>query len=210
MERAPLYHLRVHVRPETVELVLSFHHAILDGGSVANLVRELLQDYLHGLGLDIPAVPVRELPSAAHHVLAERNALESAPSKEFWTGYLKDAELLRLESFRQHEAPGPDDLITRVVDLPDELTADARAFAAGRQLTMKSVLFAAHVLALRLYSGTEDVTTGLVTHGRPEYEDAERTAGLFLNTLPVRVDTAQPTWADVVEEALRQERATYP
>ncbi|MEV7108321.1 amino acid adenylation domain-containing protein [Streptomyces atroolivaceus] len=210
MEQAPLYHFRVHVRPETVELVLSFHHAILDGGSVANLVRELLQDYLHSLGLDIPAVPVRELPSAAHHVLAERNALESASSKEFWTGYLKDVELLRLESFRQHEAPGPDDLITRVVDLPDELTADARAFAAGRQLTMKSVLFAAHVLALRLYSGTEDVTTGLVTHGRPEYEDAERTAGLFLNTLPVRVDTAQPTWADVVEEALRQERATYP
>ncbi|MFE1334109.1 amino acid adenylation domain-containing protein [Streptomyces microflavus] len=210
MEQAPLYHFRVHVRPKTVELVLSFHHAILDGGSVANLVRELLQDYLHSLGLDIPAVPVRELPSPAHHVLAERNALESAPSKEFWTRYLKDSELLSLESFRQHEAPGPDDLITRVIDLPDELTAEARAFARDRQLPMKSVLFAVHVLALRLYSGTDDVTTGLVTHGRPEYEDAERIAGLFLNTLPVRVDTAQPTWADVVEEALRQERATYP
>ncbi|MFJ1741062.1 amino acid adenylation domain-containing protein [Streptomyces microflavus] len=210
MEQAPLYHFRVHVRPKTVELVLSFHHAILDGGSIANLVRELLQDYLHSLGLDIPAVPVRELPSPAHHVLAERNALESAPSKEFWTRYLKDSELLSLESFRQHEAPGPDDLITRVVDLPDELTFEARAFARDRQLPMKSVLFAVHVLALRLYSGTDDVTTGLVTHGRPEYEDAERIAGLFLNTLPVRVDTAQPTWADVVEEALRQERATYP
>ncbi|MFJ4823538.1 amino acid adenylation domain-containing protein [Streptomyces bacillaris] len=210
LEQAPLYHFRVYVRPETVELVLSFHHAILDGGSVANLVRELLQDYLHDLGLDIPAVPVRELPSPAHYVLAERSARASASSKEFWARYLKDSELLRLESFRHHEAPGPGDLITRVVDLPDGLTAEARAFARDRGLPMKSVLFAVHVLALRLYSGTEDVTTGLVTHGRPEYEDAERIAGLFLNTLPVRVGTAQPTWADVVEEALRQERATYP
>ncbi|MFE9457115.1 amino acid adenylation domain-containing protein [Streptomyces californicus] len=210
MEQAPLHHFRVYVLPETVELVLSFHHAILDGGSVANLVRELLQDYLHGMGQDIPAVPARDLPSPAHHVLAERDALGSAQGKEFWSRYLADSELLRLESFRQHEAPGPDDLITRVVDLPDGLTAEARAFARERQLPMKSVLFAAHVLALRLYSGTEDVTTGLVTHGRPEHEDADRIAGLFLNTLPVRVDTAQATWADVVEEAVRQERATYP
>lgn len=208
-EQAPLYLFRVHICAETVELVLSFHHAILDGGSVANLVRELLQDYLHSLGMDIEAVPVQALPSPAHHVLTERHALESAESKEFWSEYLKDSPLLRLEAFRQHEAPGTDEMISRIVDLPDELTAEARGFARERGLPMKSVLFAAHALALSLYSGTRDVVTGLVTHGRPEHEGAERIAGLFLNTMPVRLDIARGTWADVIEEVFRQEQTTY-
>ncbi|MGC5363113.1 amino acid adenylation domain-containing protein [Streptomyces sp. DT24] len=209
-ERAPLYLFRVHVLRDTVELVLSFHHAILDGGSVANLVRELLQDHLHGLGKDIEAVPDQALPSPAHHVLAERHALESAESQEFWSDYLTDAPLLRLEEFRPHEAPGTDELITRIVDLPDELTERLRGLARDRELPLKSVLFTAHTLALSLYSGTPDVTTGLVTHGRPEHEGAERIAGLFLNTMPVRLDTAAGTWAEVVQDAFRQEQRTYP
>ncbi|MEU3712880.1 amino acid adenylation domain-containing protein [Streptomyces catenulae] len=208
-EQAPLYHFRVHVCAETVELVLSFHHAILDGGSVANLVRELLQDYLHTLGKDIEPVPDQALPSPAHHVFAERAALESAESKAFWGDYLEDAPLLRLEAFRQHEAPGTDELITRTVHLPDELTADVRRFARQRALPMKSVLLAAHALTLSLYSGVRDITTGLVTHGRPEHEGAERIAGLFLNTMPVRLDLMDRTWAGVVEETFGQEQRTH-
>ncbi|MFY3807818.1 condensation domain-containing protein, partial [Escherichia coli] len=56
-EQAPLYLFQVHVRDGALELVFSFHHAILDGGSVANLIAELFQDYAHGIGADIAAVP---------------------------------------------------------------------------------------------------------------------------------------------------------
>ncbi len=52
----PLYSLRVFVRDDGVDLVFAFHHAILDGWSVANLIRELLQDYLFGLGMDVPPI----------------------------------------------------------------------------------------------------------------------------------------------------------
>ena len=43
---ASLYSLRAFVRGGGVDLVFAFHHAILDGWSVANLIRELLADYL--------------------------------------------------------------------------------------------------------------------------------------------------------------------
>ncbi|GGW70849.1 amino acid adenylation domain-containing protein [Streptomyces caelestis] len=211
-ERAPLYFLRAHVLEESVELVLSFHHAILDGGSVATLLTELLQDYLHSLGHPVDAVDTAgPLPSAAHHVVAERRALDSADTHRFWQEYLAEAPLLSLEAFRPHEAPGHDGQITKVVDLDRELGEAARALAAERSLPVKSVLFAAHVLTLRLFSGTEDVTTGLVTHGRPELAGAERTTGLFLNTMPVRLDTsAARDWAEVAAEAFRQEQLTHP
>ncbi|MFI9002835.1 amino acid adenylation domain-containing protein [Streptomyces sp. NPDC053541] len=209
-ERAPLYLFRAHVLDDTVELVLSFHHAILDGGSVATLLRELLQDYLHRLGHPIAAVPDTALPSGAHHVLAERRALESAETRRFWQETLAAAPLPQLEAFRPHETPREAEQITRIVDLPRELTDRARHLGAARGLPLKSVLFAAHCLTLRLYSGSADVTTGLVTHGRPEIEGADRTAGLFLNTMPVRLDTSAATdWADVVGAAFAEERRSH-
>ncbi|MET9297463.1 amino acid adenylation domain-containing protein [Streptomyces sp. NPDC003077] len=209
-DRAPLYFLRAHLCAETVELVLSFHHAILDGGSVANLVRELLQDYLHDLGQDIEAVPDLDLPSPAHHVVAERRALESEETRAFWRERLEGAPLPQLDAFTPHRAPGSEELLTRRVDLPGDLTEAVRDLARAHALPVKSVLFAAHCLTLRLFSGTADLTTGLVTHGRPEREGAERIAGLFLNTMPVRLDTAAGTWLDVVREAFRQERDSHP
>ncbi|MEU5431384.1 amino acid adenylation domain-containing protein [Streptomyces olivoreticuli] len=209
-EQAPLYHFRVHLREETVELVLSFHHAILDGGSVANLVRELFQDYLHGLGLGIEPVADRELPTPAQHIRAERLALESEDTRAYWRERLEGAQLPQLGAFRPHEAPGSEELITRKVDLPAGLTDAIRAFAREHALPVKSVLFAAHCLTLRLFSGATDVTTGLVTHGRPEQDGSERIAGLFLNTMPVRLETTADTWLDVVREAFRQEQDSHP
>ncbi|MCS0634587.1 amino acid adenylation domain-containing protein [Streptomyces sp. LP05-1] len=209
-EQAPLHHLRAHVLPESVELVLSFHHAILDGGSVATLMRELLQDYAHLLGEPIGAVPDAPVAMAAHHVLAERRVLESAEAREHWTGYLAGAPQLQPAGFRPHEAPGSGEQITRRVDLSGELVDAVRQFSRDHTLPVKSVLFTAHLLTLRMFSGQDDLVTGLVTHGRPEREGAERAAGLFLNTMPVRVTGTPESWLGAVREAFRQEQESHP
>ena len=77
-DRAPLYSLRAFVRDEGVDLVFAFHHAILDGWSVASLMRELLQDYLFHLGVDVPPIDT-EAHSAtmlAEYARLEKQALE--------------------------------------------------------------------------------------------------------------------------------------
>ncbi|MFJ8254655.1 amino acid adenylation domain-containing protein [Streptomyces sp. NPDC094466] len=207
---APLYHFRAHLLPDSVELVLNFHHALLDGGSVANVVGELLQDYLHAIGAGIGPVPGGRLPSAAGHVAAERAALESAESRAYWSRYLEGSVLPQFDGFRPHEAPGSEELITRRIDLPHELASSLRAFAREHALPVKSVLFAAHCLTLGLFTGTTDVTTGLVTHGRPDTDGAERIVGLFLNTLPVRLATDRESLLDVARETFRQEQLSHP
>ncbi|WP_405163134.1 amino acid adenylation domain-containing protein [Nocardia sp. NBC_01499] len=209
-DQAPLYRFQVFVCQSTVELVLSFHHAILDGGSVANLVSELLQDYAHGWGLAVGPVADRVLPSAAEYVRAEQRALESTETQDFWRNMLDGAPLVQPPAFRPHGRPGPDGVITRQVELADELTDAVREFARAAKTTLKSVLFAAHCATLGLAAGTTDVTTGLITHGRPELADAERIAGLFLNTVPIRVDTAATSWLALVREAFRTEQRTHP
>ena len=74
---------------------------------------------------------------------------------------------------------------------------------------MKSLLLAAHCVTLQRLSGEEDVTTGLVTHGRPGRAGAEVAAGMFLNTIPVRLDHTPATWLDAVEHMALFERASH-
>ncbi|MBL1102148.1 amino acid adenylation domain-containing protein [Streptomyces coffeae] len=211
-DRAPLYLFRAHLRPEAVDLVLSFHHALLDGGSVANLLQELLQDYAHGLGLGIGPVDGTAPPSAACHVQAELAALGSAEARRYWKEKLAGCEPPQTETFRAHLPGTGREPSAHRADLPDALVAQVRRFAAQHDLPLKSVLFAAHCLTLATFAGagTREVTTGLITHGRPELACAERTAGLFLNTVPLRLDVAQAAWLDVAREALRQEQDSHP
>ncbi|MFI5753628.1 amino acid adenylation domain-containing protein [Streptomyces sp. NPDC051569] len=209
-DRPPLYLFRAHVRPAAVDLVLSFHHALLDGGSVATLLQELLQDYAHGLGLDTGPVDVAAPPSPATHVRSEQAALRSPESRRYWRERLDGCEPLPVESFSPHLPSTGHRPASRRLDLPAALVERMRSFAAEHALPVKSVLFAAHTLTLAALAGTRDVTTGLITHGRPEMAGAERTAGLFLNTVPVRLDTARDNWLEVARESFRQEQEDHP
>ncbi|QKV94598.1 amino acid adenylation domain-containing protein [Streptomyces sp. NA02950] len=206
----PLHFFRAHVRASTVDLVFSFHHALLDGWSVANLIAELLQSYLHHLGADSAPVPATVLPSFAHYVREERRALSSEATRTYWRDKLRDAAPAPIESFRPHEPPAEDAFIVRTVALPQRLTEAVHQFVYTHRLPLKSVLFAAHWLTLRLMLGTDDITTGLVTHGRPEQAETEQVAGLFLNTLPIRPGTASATWLDAVRAVFQEEQDSHP
>ncbi|HXO80443.1 MAG TPA: amino acid adenylation domain-containing protein [Mycobacterium sp.] len=210
LDRAPLYGLRAFVRDDGVDLVFAFHHAILDGWSVANLIRELLQDYLFRLGLDVPAVDaeVRSATILAEHARLERAALDDPVAQEFWRSVLAGSHLTSLGSCVVHEARAPVDSVA-AVPIPQWLQDAVGQFAKSRGLPMKSLLLAAHCVTLQRLSGEEDVTTGLVTHGRPGRAGAEEAAGLFLNMIPIRVDHTPATWLGTVEQVDRFERASH-
>ncbi|MFF2022992.1 amino acid adenylation domain-containing protein [Streptomyces sp. NPDC058171] len=211
LDEPPLYLFRAHVLDDdTVELVFSFHHAILDGWSVATLVRELLQDYLHHAGRPVAAVPSGPLPSPALYVREERRALASDESKRYWQRLLTGVELAQIDGLRPHEPAGSEGVIHHRVELPDGLGTELRHLARTHGLPVKSLLLAAHCLTLRLFSDTPDVTTGLVTGGRPEEADAERITGLFLETLPLRLDPRPRSWIDSAREVHRQEQDGHP
>ncbi|MFF9180561.1 amino acid adenylation domain-containing protein [Streptomyces misionensis] len=208
-EHGPLWFLRAYVRPDTVELVLSFHHALLDGASVANLLRDLLRDYAHALGLGTGPVPGRPLPSPAAHVAAERAALGSAESRAYWRDVVRGADAPRIAGTRAHRPPTGGEQIVCHRDLPAGLADALRTAARTHGTPVKSVLLAAHCLTLGLFTGAPEVLTGLITHGRTG-EGGEDALGLFLNTVPLRLPASGAGWFDLAREALRRERASFP
>jgi non-ribosomal peptide synthetase component F len=147
-------------------------------------------------------------------VRAEREALKNAAGSSHSRQLLAGAPPLAFPPPRHASAdalqPGEVALFSRRVELPDDLAARVRQLAAQHGLTVKSVLLAAHCLTLQRLTGTRDVTTAVVTHTRPELEGTERTVGMFLNVMPIRMTSAAAgTWLAAAQVAFRQERAGY-
>ena len=84
LERAGLLRVHVHRRShETFNLTLSFHHAILDGWSVASLLTELLTHYARRLdgqdsASEVLAVAPASAPAYRDYIALERRAAAAA------------------------------------------------------------------------------------------------------------------------------------
>jgi amino acid adenylation domain-containing protein len=206
----PPYSLRAFVRDDGTDLVFAFHHALLDGWSVAILIRELLQDYLVNLGLDMPPIDTEPYSATmlAEYVRAEREALNTPAAHEFWRRALSGSCATSLESDVAHEAPTTVDPVVTLM-MPQWLEDAARQLAIAHDVPIKSLLLSVHCITLQRFSGEADVTTGLVTHGRPGRAGAEVAAGLFLNTIPIRLNDAPTTYLEAVEHVARFERASH-
>ncbi|MDR0219682.1 MAG: amino acid adenylation domain-containing protein [Enterobacteriaceae bacterium] len=214
-DRAPLYRFHLFRTAETTDLVLSFHHAILDGGSVANLIHELFSRYLNeGHYIDIDEnndVAQNELPSPALYIQDELHALQDQEQRDFWQAMFAGLPRTQLPSYRLYENRSPEKRgFTKAATIPAEMAAKLNALVQLEHVSIKSVFFAAHCLTMTMLTGQDEIATGLVTHGRPDVLNAERALGLFLNTLPVRFSAVDKTWKTSIHAVFNAEQRHAP
>jgi amino acid adenylation domain-containing protein len=204
--------LRFHLMrrsPESTEILFGFHHGILDGWSVASMMTQLLLSY-RGRLEGRATVPV-EAPAArcADFVALEREALAADGSRAFWKDQIAELPASRL--FRRPDAPaGARRITTLPVALSDAVSAGLDDLADAAGVPLKSVLLAAHLRVLSVVTGQAEVVSGLVTNGRPEGPGGDRVLGLFLNTLPLRLELGQGTYLDLARRAFDAERRLLP
>ncbi len=206
----PLLRAYAHVLDDDeFALSLSFHHAVLDGWSVAALVTELLGRYA-ARGSREPAPPralFRDL------VAAERAAVGSAAAREFWRDRVEDAPESRLPRLPGFPAGGPRAAEVVAVPVPHETVAALERQSRELRVPLRTTLLAAYVTALGLVTGEREVMTGVLSHGRPETEGGGEVLGLFLNTLPLRVRLDADDRADragLVRRVFEAEVAAVP
>ncbi|MFE5895801.1 condensation domain-containing protein, partial [Streptomyces sp. NPDC056462] len=163
-------------------IVLTGHHILWDGWSVPVLVEELFRLYAAG-GEDagLPAVtPYREY--LAWLARQDRPAAEKA-----WASALEglpEPTLVAPET--THDKTALQEYVS--TDLPRDLLDRVTALARRHGMTLNTVIQGVWGLLLARQTGREDVVFGATVSGRPpELEGVERMLGLFINTLPVRV-----------------------
>ncbi|MBW5425962.1 AMP-binding protein, partial [Streptomyces sp. BG9H] len=172
------------------ELVLSFHHILLDGWSIPILERDLAA-LVTGRPLP-PPVPYRQY---AQWLSRQDQGLAEAAWREALAGAERQAPLLG-EGAGEGEGHGvgegdgvdagePDTVRLR---LTAELTAALTRRAAETGVTLNTFTQAAWSLVLARMTGGRDLVFGGVVSGRPhDLPGAGEMVGLFINTLPVRV-----------------------
>jgi amino acid adenylation domain-containing protein len=184
----PLRLSLVQLTDDTCLVVLTFHHLLLDGWSLALVLKEVTAAYLafaRGEDPRLPACrPYREYIKwlqAQDEKAAEaywREALSGVTGPTPLPGDRRSAAEMdgRAASFSQH-----------VGKLTPEVTAALSAMGRKHQLTVNTIVQGAWALLLGRYSGARDVVFGATVSGRPSaLAGVDSMVGLFINTLPLR------------------------
>jgi amino acid adenylation domain-containing protein len=207
LEEPPLFRVFIHRRSRNVvQLTVSFHHAILDGWSLAALQTELFQEYLKLLATGGTSLRLAPLAVTAGEVAArERSALASAPHRAFWASCLEGHVFCALPLYEGEPGRKAPAQLNLEVVVADDVRVRLNAVASRLAVPMRSVLLCAHMRVVSILSGQSDVTTGLVSNVRLEQTDGDAVLGLFLNTLPFRQVLARATWAELIRQTFDAE-----
>ncbi|NER27498.1 MAG: amino acid adenylation domain-containing protein, partial [Symploca sp. SIO1C4] len=209
---APLLRLHISRRSqETFQLTYTCHHAILDGWSAASMLTELFQHYLHLLGKKTEPIASPPTVLFRDYVAWEKASLQSEACQRYWSEKLNDSTISLLPRW-----PSSSEVIdesqhgVQAVSISPEVSEGLKRLAKSIGVPLKSVLLAAHLRVLSLLSGHSDVLTGLISNGRLEKLDGERVIGLFLNTLPFRLQLSGGTWTELIRATFETECELLP
>ncbi|MFJ8188150.1 condensation domain-containing protein, partial [Streptomyces sp. NPDC096105] len=165
-------------------LVLTNHHILFDGWSVPVLAKELFTLYAGGVGAELPP------PTPYSDYLAWLAAQDGQAAERAWADALDGVEEpTLLVPDAPTDVAGAPGVPARIgADLPAPTVTALRRLARDRGLTVNTLVQGAWALLLSRLTGRDDVVFGTTVSGRPpEIPGIETMAGLFINTLPVRV-----------------------
>lgn len=207
MEKAPLLRLSlIQLAEDQWHFVMLYHHLLMDGWSRANVLAEVFAGYRARLtGEDLKLPPESKY---RNHIawLADQDHDEA---ETFWRTTLNgfDTPNDYIPALTQ---PVCRETQHRAFDfyLTEESTEALMATSRNHRVTPNSLVQGAWALLVGRYSGTQDIVFGSTVSGRPpEVEGIEHMVGLFINTLPVRVQLPSDKPLIPILQALQDQQA---
>jgi amino acid adenylation domain-containing protein/non-ribosomal peptide synthase protein (TIGR01720 family) len=191
-KRAPLLRLALFRRSdEEYVFVFSNHHLLIDGWSLSIILQEVFAIYdASRAPSDLLREPRLKESRSFRDYVAWLDQQDQAAAENFWRETLK--------GFTEPTPLGIDNV--NVLDeeqgyneeslhLSETSTESLQAFARQNQLTLSTLLYGAWSILLSRYSGERDVVFGVTSSGRPpDLSGSGAMVGLFINTLPLRVN----------------------
>lgn len=172
----------------TWEWVWSTHHLIADGWSLRIMLEELFADYRGDLRHDAAETfRYRDFVTLA-------NSPSGNDDEAFWR-----ATLAGFDHPHRLEVPGLPSGASghnaHIVTLGRDASGALAELARRQQVTLNTAVMGAWCIVLSRWMRTRDVVFGVTSSGRdPRLTGIEHGVGLFINTLPLRIDvTAEAT-----------------
>ncbi|MCA1675552.1 MAG: condensation domain-containing protein, partial [Actinobacteria bacterium] len=169
-------------------LVWTFHHVVLDGWSLAQVLGEVCEQYAAIVEGRRPELIARR---PFRDYLQWLGAQDEGQAEQHWRSVLSGFDSLTPLPYdrapvQAHRAESSE---TVEVVLSVEQSGLLREVAQRNGLTVNTVVQGAWALLLSRYSGERDVVFGTTVSGRPaELAGVEQMVGMFINTVPARVE----------------------
>ena len=188
LSRAPLMRIALfRLSDDSYRFLWGRHHLLLDGWSTPLLVKEVFALYqAFSRGEDARL----ERPRPYGDYIGWIGKQDPGRVEAFWRARLEGFSAptpLCVDRPASGESRHEDQRLT----LPEELSGRIQAFAREHQLTLNTLVQGAWAILLSRYSGEPDVLFGATVSGRSApVAGIDKMVGMFINTLPVRVQLA--------------------
>jgi amino acid adenylation domain-containing protein len=186
LSQAPLMRLMlIRLADNIYHFTWSHHHLLLDGWSVPIICKEAIAYYkafCAGENLYLPR------PRPYRDYIAWLQQQDISQAENFWRntflGFTSPTPLgINQANHQLNQNYSEEEL-----KLSANTTANLNSFVKQHQLTLNTLVQAGWGLLLSRYSSEQDVVFGATVSGRPpDLINVESMVGLFINTLPVRV-----------------------
>ncbi len=191
LTEAPLMRVAlIQVSDSEYHFVWSHHHLLLDGWSVPLLLEEVFSFYdTFHQGRKIE----REQPRPFRDYIAWLQQQDLSKAEAFWrdklNGFTAPTPLVMDNAVEYDEVKEDYSYVQDM--LSKEVTETLQNLARTHQVTLNTFMQGAWALLLSIYSGEDDVLFGATVSGRPpELLGSETMLGIFINTLPVRIQVS--------------------
>ncbi|WP_394751328.1 amino acid adenylation domain-containing protein [Spongiimicrobium salis] len=176
------------------EIVFEYHHALLDGWSIASFITELNNTYINLL--KDPAFKPKLLKSSyKDYIKEELFHKKDEATRAFWKKELQGFKKLKLNTKRIKEKRF--ESVREVY--PAQLLKNLKTIEKERHVTVKTLILSAYINTMRILSGQRDILIGVVTFSRPLKQDGDKMLGCFLNTIPFRIQLPEVlTWNELI------------
>ncbi|WP_189457591.1 non-ribosomal peptide synthetase, partial [Aquimarina muelleri] len=182
-------------------IVFQFHHAILDGWSVASFATELYKTYFK-LKKENNYLPSKIDCSQRDFIIKEQMAKQDTTAISFWKEELSGYKNLEIFSEETEKT------VNYVRQYDISFLHSIQEQCKVSNVTLKTVFFGAYIYALQMFTHEAELTVGLVSNNRPLVKDGDKVLGCFLNTLPVRyLFKSEGSWDSYfqdIEEKLKE------
>ncbi|MCP4157021.1 MAG: amino acid adenylation domain-containing protein, partial [bacterium] len=167
-------------------VIISNHHILYDGWSNGIILKEFFEAYnMAAEGKD----PVITAKTKFKEYIKWLQGLDAKKQETFWKEYLAGYETQIEFSIKKKKKDIKTGINERhTYNLTAALVNRLEAYAAQQKVTQASILNAAWGLLLQKYNNCNDVVFGTTVAGRnADIKGMEEIAGLFINTVPLRV-----------------------
>ncbi|MDX1699853.1 MAG: condensation domain-containing protein, partial [Melioribacteraceae bacterium] len=171
---------------DKIQFAWTYHHILLDGWSIPLIINEIFVNY-NKLTSNKNIVLEKTKQFKDYIVWLKRQDREKA--ERYWKEQLREFTNPTSLSFDIAQSSNKISIFDeKEIWVDKEKTSKILAFCKSQGITVNTIVQAAWAFLLGKYSGENDVLFGSTVSGRsPNIDGVENMVGMFINTLPVRV-----------------------